>query len=79
MLKSSTFLHVLCQPRGLANQKPNGPAYAINETNPDCVVAGEGQLLNFEVLEKALKLIIKGSKLLAINLVPTAQLTVEFD
>ena len=34
--------------------------YAINETNPDCVVVGEGQFLNFEVLEKAIKLIIKG-------------------
>ncbi|MAP88152.1 hypothetical protein CMK16_12445 [Candidatus Poribacteria bacterium] len=68
------------------SQKPNGSAYvigdaglltalhdhgyAIDETNPDYVVIGEGRLLNFEVLEKALKLIINGSKLIATNLDP---------
>jgi len=36
--------------------------YTINETNPDYVVVGEGRLLNFEVLEKALKLIIQWFK-----------------
>ena len=64
------FTCAISTARFLASQKPNGSAYVIGEA---------GRLLNFEVLEKALKLIIKGSKLLAINLVPTAQLTVEFD
>lgn len=45
--------------------------YAINETNPDYVVVGdEGRLINFEVLEKALKLIIDGAKLIDTNLDP---------
>ncbi|MEE2619638.1 MAG: hypothetical protein VX677_13575, partial [Candidatus Poribacteria bacterium] len=59
------FTCAMSTTRFLANQKPNGSAYvigdvglltalhdhgyAINDTNPDCVVAGEGQLLNFEV------------------------------
>ena len=70
------FTCAMSTTRFLANQKLNGSAYvigdvglltalhdrgyAINETNPDCVVVGEGKLLNFEVLEKAIKLIIKG-------------------
>ena len=33
--------------------------YVINDTNPDYVVVGEGRLINFEVLEKALNLIMK--------------------
>ena len=44
--------------------------YAINETNPDYVVVGEGRLINFEVLEKALKFIMEGAKLIATNLDP---------
>ena len=70
------FTCAMSTTRFLANQKLNGSAYvigdvglltalhdhgyAINDTNPDCVVVGEGLLLNFEVLEKAIKLIIKG-------------------
>ena len=80
------FTCAISTARFLASQKPNGSAYvigdvglltalhdhgyAINDTNPDCMVVGEGQLLNFEVLEKALKLIINGSKLIATNLDP---------
>jgi len=72
--------------RFLASQKPSGSAYvigdaglltalhdhgyAINDTNPDYVVVGEGRLINFEVLEKALQLIMEGSKLIATNLDP---------
>ena len=33
--------------------------YVINDTNPDYVVVGEGRLINFEVLAKALNLIMK--------------------
>ena len=80
------FTCAISTARFLASQKPNGSAYvigdaglltalhdhgyAINEVDPDYVVVGEGRLLNFEVLEKALKLIIKGSKLIATNLDP---------
>ena len=72
--------------RFLAQQTPAGSAYvvgdagllnalhingyAINETNPDYVVVGEGRLINFEVMEKALKLIMDGAKLIATNLDP---------
>ena len=80
------FTCAISTARFLASQKPNGSAYvigdaglltalhdhgyAINEADPDYVVVGEGRLLNFEVLEKALKLIINGSKLIATNLDP---------
>ena len=69
--------------RFLASQKPAGSAYVlgdaslltalhdhgctINDINPDYVVVGEGRLINFEVLEKALKLIMEGAKLIATN------------
>lgn len=46
---------------------PHDHDYAINETNPDYAVVGEGRLLNFEVLGKALKFIINGPKLIATN------------
>ena len=81
------FTYAISTARLLASQKPNGSAYVIgeaglltalhdhgytiNETNPDYVVVGEGQLLNFEVLEKALKLIINGSKLITTNSDPS--------
>ena len=42
----------------------------INEADSDYVVVGEGRLLNFEVLEKVLKLIINGAKLITTNLDP---------
>ena len=72
--------------RFLASQKPSGSAYvigdaglltalhdhgyALNDTNPDYVAVGEGRLINFEVLEKGLKLIMEGAKLIATNLDP---------
>ena len=55
------FTCAISTARFLASQKPNGSAYVIGEA---------GRLLNFEVLEKALKLIINGSKLIATNLDP---------
>ena len=36
------FICAVSTTRFLANQKPNGSTYEINETNPDCVVVGEG-------------------------------------
>ena len=80
------FTCAISTARFLAQQTPAGSAYvvgdagllnalhingyAINETNPDYVVVGEGRLINFEVLEKALKLIMGGAKLIATNLDP---------
>jgi len=69
------FTCAISTARFLASQKPADSAYVIgdaglltalhdhgyviNDTNPDYVVVGEGRLINFEVLEKALKLIMK--------------------
>ena len=80
------FTCAISTARFLAQQNPSGSAYvigdagllnalhingyAINETNPDYVVVGEGRLINFEVLEKALKFIMEGAKLIATNLDP---------
>ena len=56
------FTCAISTARFSASQKPNGSAYVIGEA---------GRLLNFEVLEKALKLIINGSKLIATNSDPS--------
>ena len=80
------FTRAISTARFLASQKPAGAAYvigdaglltalhdhgyALNDTNPDYVAVGEGRLINFEVLEKGLKLIMEGAKLIATNLDP---------
>jgi NagD protein len=67
----------------LSNQKPNGSAYvigdaglihalysvgySINNVNPDYVVVGDTHSYNFEKIELALNLVIKGSKLIGTN------------
>ena len=67
----------------LANQKPNGSAYvigdaglihalysvgySINNVNPDYVVVGDTHSYNFEKIELAVNLVIKGSKLIGTN------------
>ncbi len=67
----------------LASQKPFGSAYiigdaglihalysvgyTINNVNPDYVVVGDTHSLNFEMLEKAVNLVIKGAKLIGTN------------
>ncbi len=40
---------------------------AFDSIKPDYVVVGEGRLLNYEVMEKAMRLIQKGSQLIATN------------
>jgi NagD protein len=40
---------------------------AFDSINPDFVVIGEGRLLNFEIMEKALRFLEKGSRLVATN------------
>lgn len=67
----------------LANQHPNGSAYVIgdaglihalysvgysvNNVNPDYVVVGDTHSYNFERIELAVNLIIRGAKLIATN------------
>lgn len=67
----------------LANQKPNGSAfiigdaglihamysvgYTVNNVNPDYVVVGDTHGYNFEKIEQAVNLVLKGAKLIGTN------------
>ena len=67
----------------LQNQKPNGTAYIIGEAglinalydagyssnniDPDYVVMGEARSYSYEMIEKAVNLVIKGAKLIGTN------------
>ncbi len=67
----------------LSNQKPGGSAYVIgeaglinalynagmtiNDMNPDYVIVGEARSYNLETLERAVNLVIGGSKLIGTN------------
>src|SRR5205814_4861153 len=67
-------------------QKPNGTAfvideggllnalhahgYAIVDNDPDYVVVGEGRTFNLELVEAAVRMILRGAKLVATNLDP---------
>src|SRR6201987_1528953 len=69
--------------RFLATQKPHGTAfvigegglltalhhngYAILDQDPDYVVVGEGRTFNLELVEAAVRMILKGAKLIATN------------
>lgn len=80
------FTCAVATARFLARQKPGGTAfvigeggllqalhangYAIVDQEPDYVVVGEGRMLNFESIEKAVRLILGGAKLIATNLDP---------
>ena len=44
--------------------------YAIVDHDPDYVVVGEGRTLTFEMMEAAVRMIVKGSKLIATNMDP---------
>ncbi len=72
--------------RFLAHQKPGGTAYVIGEGglltalhehgysvvdhDPDYVVVGEGRTMSFEMIEKGVRLVKAGAKLIATNLDP---------
>jgi NagD protein len=72
--------------RFLAAQKPGGTAfvigeggllqalhkngYAIVDDDPDYVVVGEGRTFNMEIVEAAVRMILRGSKLIATNIDP---------
>ena len=78
------FTCAMATARFLAYKKPNGTAYVIGENgmtaalhhngytvvddDPDFVVVGEGRTINFEAIEKAVRLVSKGASLIATNL-----------
>ena len=80
------FTCAMATARFLAQQKPGGTAYVIGEGgllnalhengyaivdhSPDYVVVGEGRTLNFEMIEAAVNMVIRGAKLIATNLDP---------
>src|SRR6266403_886703 len=80
------FTCAMATARFLAQQKPGGTAfvigeggllqalhqngYAIVDDDPDYVVVGEGRTFNMEIVETAVRMILRGSKLIATNLDP---------
>src|SRR5712675_2278242 len=80
------FTCAMATARFLARQKPNGTAYVIGEggllqalhqngysivdRDPDYVVVGEGRTFNFEMVEAAVTMLLKGAKLIATNMDP---------
>lgn len=80
------FTSAMATARFLADQKPGGTAfvigegglltalhqngYAVVDHDPDYVVVGEGRTFNLEQVEAAVRMILKGSKLIATNLDP---------
>ncbi|VTS02611.1 TIGR01457 family HAD-type hydrolase [Tuwongella immobilis] len=80
------FTCAMATARFLAQQKPNGTAfvigegglltalhengYAVVDHDPDYVVVGEGRTFNLELVEAAVRMIMRGAKLIATNLDP---------
>jgi NagD protein len=85
------FTSALATARFLAMQKPDGTAfvigegglltalhqngYAIVDSDPDYVVVGEGRTFNLEQVEAAVKMILRGAKLIATNMDPNCPTT----
>src|SRR5688572_19800809 len=84
--ESHIFTCAMATARFLAAQKPGGTAfvigeggllqalhkngYAVVDDDPDYVVVGEGRTFNMEIVEAAVRMILRGSKLIATNLDP---------
>jgi NagD protein len=84
--ESHIFTCAMATARFLASQKPGGTAYVIGEggllhalhTNgysivdhdPDYVVVGEGRAVTYEMVETAVRMVMRGAKLIATNLDP---------
>lgn len=84
--ESHIYTCAMATARFLAAQKPGGTAfvigeggltqalhqngYAIVDDDPDYVVVGEGRTFNMETVEAAVRMILRGSKLIATNLDP---------
>ncbi|QDV19432.1 Ribonucleotide monophosphatase NagD [Gimesia panareensis] len=80
------FTCAMATARFLAQSKPNGTAFVIGEGgllhalhrngysivdhDPDYVVVGEGRMVNFEMIEAAVRMIENGAKLIATNMDP---------
>lgn len=80
------FTCAMATARFLAQQKPGGTAfvigegglltalhqngYAVVDHDPDYVVVGEGRTFNLELVESAVRMILRGAKLIATNLDP---------
>jgi NagD protein len=80
------FTCAMATARFLAKQKERGTAYVIGEGgllhalhqngysivdhDPDYVVVGEGRTFSFEMIENAVRMIVKGAKLIATNIDP---------
>jgi NagD protein len=80
------FTCAMATARFLAKQKPNGTAYVIGEGgllhalhengyaivdhDPDYVVVGEGRTFTMEIMEAAVRMVMRGAKLVATNLDP---------
>ena len=77
------FTCAMATARFLASQKPNATAYVIGEhglaaalhrngltvvdDDPDFVVVGEGRTMTFEMIERGVRLVEKGARLIATN------------
>jgi NagD protein len=82
--EDDVFTCAMATARFLANQTPNGTAYVIGENglvnalhrngytiaddDVDYVVVGEGRTLNFEMVERGVRLVEKGARLIATNM-----------
>ena len=82
--EENVFTCAMATARFIAGQKPGARVFVIGEGGlltalhingcafdekaPDFVVVGEGRMLNFELLEKALRFLTGGAKLVATNL-----------
>ena len=80
------FTSAIATARFFAQQKPGGTAfvigegglltalhangYAVVDHDPDYVVVGEGRTFNLELVEAAVRMILRGAKLIATNLDP---------
>ncbi|HEX5791520.1 MAG TPA: HAD-IIA family hydrolase [Luteolibacter sp.] len=81
------FTCAMATARFLARQKPGGTAYVIGENglanalhingytvvddDADYVVVGEGRTLTYEMIERGVRLVAKGARLIATNLDPS--------
>lgn len=85
--EEQVFTCAMATARFLAQQKPGGTAYVIGEhglaaalhrngysvvdDEADYVVIGEGRTMSFEMIERGVRLVEKGARLIATNLDPT--------
>lgn len=84
--EESIFTCAMATARFLAKQKPNGTAYVVGEGgllhalhengyaivdhDPDYVVVGEGRTFTMEIMEAAVRMVMRGAKLVATNMDP---------